>query len=562
MRHAALLWLSAAVTGCVGDSASEAADLVFRGGVVRTMEAPAPVASAVAVREGRIVYVGDDAGAAALVGPRTEVVELGGRLLLPGFHDTHVHPLSGGLEQGDCDLNAAESPTEVASLVSGCARRVPEGAWVRGGGFQMTYFPRGEPPRELLDSLVPDGPAYLTDATGHAAWVNSRALALAGIGDQTPDPAPDGVIVRAGDGSPQGTLRESAMALVGRHVPPHSDAEMRAGLARALELAASLGITTLHDATADERALGAYADAEREGRLTARVLVALAVDPAQGPGQVGELIRLRTQYEGALLRPVAAKIFLDGVIEGGTAALLEPYLDRPGWRGELRLEVEPLGELVGTLDAAGFKVHMHAIGDRAVRTALDALERQRERDGGSGPRHMLAHLQLIDPGDVGRLAELGAVASFQPLWAQRDAYIIDLTEPRLGAERSSRLYAIESVRATGAILAAGSDWPVTSMDPLDAIEVAVTRRGPDEPAGDAWIPAERVSLDDAVRAYTLGGALAGDLEVETGTIAVGKRADVVVLERDLFTIDAREISDVRADLTVLEGRVVYRRPGT
>ena len=559
MRRTAVLLLNVALTGCLGGSASEPADLVLRGGTVRTMDASAPVASAVAVREGRIVYVGDDAGTAALVGSRTEVVELGGRLLLPGFHDTHVHPLSGGLEQGDCDLNASASASEVAGQVSACAARTPEGAWVRGGGYQMTLFPGGEPTKELLDSLVPDRPAYLTDATGHSAWVNSRAVALAGIGAQTPDPAPDGVIVRAADGSPQGTLRESAMALVGRHMPPHSDAEMRAGLARALELAASLGITTLHEASADERTLGAYADAEREGRLTARVLVALAVDPAGGPGQVGELTRLRTQYEGTLLRPVAAKIFLDGVIEGGTAALLEPYLDRAGWRGELRLEVGPLAELVAALDSEGFKVHMHAIGDRAVRTALDALERQHERDGGSGPRHVLAHLQLIDPADVGRLAELGVVASFQPLWAQRDAYIIDLTEPRLGAERSSRLYPIERVRAAGAILAAGSDWPVTSMDALDAMEVAVTRRSPDAAAGDAWIPEERVTLDDILRAYTMGGALAADLERETGSIAVGKSADLVVLARDLYAIAAEEISEVRIDLTVLEGRVVFRR---
>ena len=562
MRSGALLCLAATVIGCVGDSAPEAADLVLRGGTVRTMEASAPVASAVAVREGRIVYLGDDAGAAALVGPRTEVVELQGRLLLPGFHDTHVHPLAGGLEQGDCDLNAAESASEVARLLSACGARTPEGAWVRGGGYQMTLFPGGEPPRELLDSLVPDRPAYLTDATGHSAWVNSRAVALAGIGAQTPAPAPDGVIVRAPDGSPQGTLREAAMELVARHVPPHTDAEMRAGLARALELAASLGITTLHEASADEGALRVYADAEREARLTARVLVALAVDPAGGPGQVAELTRLRGLYEGALLRPVAAKIFLDGVIEGGTAALLEPYLDRAGWRGELRLEVGPLTELIAALDSAGFKVHMHAIGDRAVRTALDALRRQRERDGGGGPRHVLAHLQLIDPADLGRLAELGVVASFQPLWEQRDAYITDLIEPRLGQERSSRLYPMESVRATGAILAAGSDWPVTSMDPLDAIEVAITRRGPDDAAGEAWIPRERLSLEDAVRAYTLGGALAGDLEAETGSIAVGKLADIVVLERDLFTIDPLEISDVRVDLTMLEGRVVYRRPGS
>lgn len=542
---------------------AEPADLVLRGGVVRTMEASFPAAAAVAVRAGRIVYVGDDAGADALVGAATEVVELAGRMLLPGFHDTHVHPVSGGTELGDCDLNGAESRSDLVRLVADCAARGGDAAWLRGRGYSPTIFVDGAPPRELLDSIVPNRPAYLEDATGHAAWVNGRALAAAGIDATTPDPPPDGIIVRRADGSPQGTLREAAMELVAGHVPPHTDAELDAGLDRALAMAASLGITTLHEVGGDARALRVYADAERDGRLTARVLVALVADPTRGGAQVAELASLRDGHGGRLARIVAVKIFLDGVIEGGTAALLEPYLDRPGWRGELRApSPDSLAALVSALDSAGFKIHMHAIGDRAVRSALDALQRARDRDGGSGPRHILAHLQLIDPADLPRLAQLGVVASFQPLWAYRDAYIVELTEPRLGPERSGRLYPIESVRASGAIVAAGSDWSVTTMDPLDAIEVAVTRVDPEGDGGEAWIPAERLSLDDAVRAYTVGGAFAGDLEAESGSIGVGKSADLVVLDRDLYAVEAREISDVRVDLTIFEGRIVYRRPGT
>jgi hypothetical protein len=257
---------------------------------------------------------------------------------------------------------------------------------------------------------------------------------------------------------------------------------------------------------------------------------------------------------------VAAKIFLDGVIEGGTAALLEPYLDRPAWRGELNVPADTLPALVAALDSAGFKVHVHAIGDRAIRAALDAIEARRARDGGSGPRHILAHIQLFDPADVPRFAELGVVASFQPLWAYEDSYIRDLTEPRLGPARSRWLYPIRSLVESGAVVAAGSDWSVTSMNPLLAMETAIRRVNPRLDEGEAWLPEERVTLDQIVRAYTVGGALAADMEAETGTVGVGKLADLAVLERDLYSIDPTEISDVRVDLTVLEGRVVYRRP--
>jgi predicted amidohydrolase YtcJ len=515
--------LTASTMACGGDAPADApADLVLRGGVVRTMDEPRTTASAVAVREGRIVYVGDDAGASALVGDGTEVVELRGRLVLPGFHDTHVHPVSGGIELGDCDLNPAETRAEVLEAVRECAARGPQGAWVRGGGWQLPIFPDGAPSKELLDSLVPDRPAYLTSADAHSAWVNSRALEIAGVTESTPDPPPDGIVVRTADGAPQGTLRESAMGLVGRHVPEHTPAEVRAGLERGLAMAAELGITTVHEASADEGFLSTYAEAEREGRLGVRAIVALRVDASRGTEQVAELAALRDRYAGELVRPVATKIFLDGVIEGGTAALLEPYVDRPGWRGELNVPADTLPALVAALDSAGFKVHVHAIGDRAIRAALDAIEERAARDGGAGPRHVLAHVQLFDPADIPRFAELGVVASFQPLWAYEDSYIRDLTEPRLGPARSRWLYPIRSLVESGAIVAAGSDWSVSSMNPLLAIETAIRRVNPRVDEDDPWLPEERVSLDEIVRAYTVGGALAGDLEDETGTISRGQ----------------------------------------
>jgi predicted amidohydrolase YtcJ len=559
-RRTALALASVVLGACGGAGGGESADLVLRGGVVRTMDDAQPVASAVAVAADRIVYVGDDAGASALVGPATEVLELDGRAVLPGFHDTHVHPASGGIELGDCDLNSAATREDVLRIIEECVAGSPEGAWIRGGGWPLPVFPEGAPSAALLDSLVGDRPAYLTSGDAHSAWVSSRALAIAGVTADTPNPPPDGVIIRLTNGGPQGTLRESAMGLVGRHVPAYTPEEVSAGLDRGLTMAASFGITTVHEASADESIVRAYAQAEEEGTLTARAIVALRVDPARGTEQVAELAALRDRYAGELVRPVAAKVFLDGVIEGATAALLEPYVDQSSWRGELNLPADTLARLVAALDDAGFKVHVHAIGDRAIRIALDAFERQRDRDGGAGPRHIMAHIQLFDSADVRRFAELDVVASFQPLWAYEDSYIRDLTEPRLGPERSRWLYPIASVIATGAIVAAGSDWSVTSMNPLLAIETAMRRVNPRLDEGVAWIPEEVVTLDQMLRAYTMGGALAGDMEAETGSVTVGKLGDLVVLDRDLHAIEPTEISEARVELTVLEGRIVYRRP--
>lgn len=548
----------AVLLGCAGES-PRPADMVFRGGVVYTGVDGAPPAEALAVRGGRIAYVGPEAGLESWTGQETEVVDLGEGMLLPGFHDTHVHPVSGGIELGECDLNPAGSVEDVVRIVQQCASRPSPGEWIRGGGFQLPIFPGGSPSRALLDSLIPDRPAYLSSADGHSAWVNSRALEMAGVDAGTPDPPPDGIIVRDAQGRPQGTLRESAMDLVARHIPARSDAAVLEGLERGLDMAARYGITTLHEASAGESTLRAYAAAEAAGTLTARVIVALRVDPGRGVEQVPELALLRDRYGGDLVRPVAAKIFLDGVIEGGTAALLDPYVDRPSWRGELNFDPDTLTALVGALDEAGFKVHIHAIGDRAIRTAFDAFEARHGVDGGAGPRHILAHIQLFDPVDIPRFAQLGVVASFQPLWFYADTYITDLTEPRVGPERSRWLYPARSVAETGALLAAGSDWSVTSMNPLRAIEVAVTRRDPDLDTGPSWIPDQRLDIETVLRAYTLGGALAGDLERETGTLEVGKSADLVVLDRDLTRIAPEQVSDTGILLTIFRGQVVYRR---
>lgn len=544
-----------AMLGC--GTAPPPADLVLRNGAVYTVDSARPWAEAVAVRDGRIVRVGSDAAVAALIGTRTNVVDLAGRMLLPGFHDTHVHPVTGGIELGACDLNPARDRADAVRIVSACADH-SDAAWVRGGGWQAPIFAGGVAPRELLDSLVPDRPAYLTAADAHSAWVNSRALAAAGVDRDTPDP-PSGRIERGPDGRPSGTLRESAMGLVGRVMPGRTDAEYDAGLRRALDLATRFGITTLHEANADERIVAAYRRVADAAGLPVRAVVSLAVDMTAEPAaEVARLAALRARYAGGAVLPVAAKIFVDGVIEGQTAALLAPYADRPGYRGELNVDPDALVRLVCGLDSAGFKVHLHAIGDRAIRVSLDAVSAARRDGYGGGQPHVMAHIQLFDPADIPRLAELGVVASFQPLWAFADTYITDLTEPRLGPDRSRWLYPIASVVGTGAIVAAGSDWSVSSMNPLDGIEVAVTRRRPGDSTGPPWIAEERVDLATILHAYTMGGALAGGFEAETGSITVGKAADLVVLDGNLFTRPAHRIHDARVLLTLRDGSATYR----
>ena len=533
------------------------ADLVLRNGTVYTVDSLHPTAEAVAVLGGSIVFVGSNDDVSRFVGTHTRVIDLGGRLVLPGFVDAHVHPVQGGLELAECNLNGILTLDSLRRAVAACATGNPAAAWVRGGGFDLPIFPGGNPSRRLLDSLIPDRPAILTSADKHSAWVNSRALAAAGITRGTADP-PNGRIERDRAGDPSGTLRETAQDLVARHLPAYTRAEYDSALSRALAMAARLGITTWHEANASPEITATYHRADSLGRLTVRTLVALHVDPDRGVEQVHALDSLRRQYSSPLVHVAEAKIFADGVIEAHTGALLEPYLDRPGDRGVLNLPPSRMDSLVHALDSAGFKVHVHAIGDRAVRVSLDAFARQHALDGGAGPRHIMAHLQLVEPSDVPRFAALGVVACFQPLWAYRDSYMRDLTEPRLGRRRSAWQYPIASVARTGAIVAAGSDWPVSSMDPLRAMQVAVTRQSPDDSTDAPFFPSERVDLATIVKAYTLGGAMASDAEQFIGTVSEGKAADLVVLSDDVFTGSRYAIARAHVVLTLMNGRETFR----
>ncbi len=546
-------------SGAPAAAPEKPADLLFTNGAVYTVDAARSWADSVAVRAGRIVYVGPPAGAKAFQGPGTRVVDLKGRMLLPAFHDAHVHPVSGGMELALCNLNNAKDQGEVFDRIRKYVAAHPSEKWIEGGGWDLPVFPGANPTRQQLDAIVADRPASLSAADGHSSWVNTRALEIAGITRATPDP-PNGRIERDADGNPSGTLRESAQRLVDRHIPDPPPKAYVEGLRRGLEMANRFGITSLIEANAGDAILAAYAEAEREGWLSSRVVASLSVDVLKGPEQVADLSRKRQAFTRGRLRATAAKIFADGVIESETAALLQPYLGHPGYSGKPRLEPEAFDRLATALDRERFQIHIHAIGDRAIRLSLDALEAARKANGPRDARPFVAHLELIDPADVPRFRALGVVADFQPLWAWADPYIKDLTIPKLGPERSRWLYPIRSVLASGAVVAGGSDWSVSSMNPLDAIEIAVTRRELGADSGPAFLPEEQVGLPEMLAAYTIAGAYTAFEERETGSIEVGKAADLIVLDHNLFEVPPEKIHETKVVLTLLEGREVYRAP--
>jgi len=552
--------LAAALMPACAPPPSERADLILINAAVVTMAAERPRAEALAVAGGKILFVGDAPGALRRRGDTTRVVDLGGRMVLPAFQDSHVHLVTGGVELGLCDLNGLGTKAEVLAKVKSYAASHPGTAWITGGGWDLPLFPQANPRREDLDAIVPDRPVALDAADGHSLWVNSKALALAGVTKDTADPAGGRIERDPKTGVPSGTLRESAAGLVEKLIPQLGPEDYRRGLKAGQALAGSYGIASIIEASAGPAILDAYADLDRRGELAVRVLASLHVDPNKGVGEVRRISGLRQTYAGRRLKATAAKIFADGVMEPHTAALLAPYADRPGDAGTPLLEPDAFDELARALDLAGFQIHVHAIGDRAVRMALDAFEAAGRANGFRDMRHHIAHLELIDPADIPRFKRLGVAANFQALWAYADAYITDLTLPILGPERSRWLYPIGSVARTGAVIAGGSDWSVSSMNPLLAIQVAVTRRAPDAPAGEAWIPEERVDLTTMLRAYTVNGAWLSHEEKGRGRLEAGLAADLIVLDRDLYAVPPSEIGRARVLWTLLDGREVFRDP--
>ncbi|MFH8473926.1 amidohydrolase [Streptomyces sp. NPDC018000] len=539
------------------------ADLVFTRGAVFTADPARTRATSLAVVGDRIAAVGHD-DVRDLIGPGTEVVDLRGKLLLPGFQDAHIHAVFGGTELAECDLTGTVGVEEYLGRIRAYADSHPDHPWITGGGWSMESFDGGLPTRQLLDSVVPDRPVLLSNRDHHGAWANTRALELAGITAATPDPA-DGRIEREPDGTPSGMLQEGATALVSRLVPASTPADRLAGLLRAQKLLHSLGITGWQDALLGEFSgrpdpSDAYLAAARDGSLTARVTGALWWDRERGAEQIDELVALRAKLSHGRFRAGSVKIMQDGIAENFTAAMTSPYLDSCGCAtantGLSFVDPAALRDYVTRLDALDFQVHFHALGDRAVREALDSIEAAIEANGHRGNRHHLAHLQVVHPDDLARFAQLGAIANIQPLWAAHEPQMDELTLPFLGPERAAWQYPFGGLLRHGATLAAGSDWPVSSPDPIAGIHVAVNRMEPGATDGRVFLPEQRLDLATAVAAYTAGTAHVNGLD-DTGTLRPGNLADLVVLDRDIFTAPAEEIAEARVLRTYVGGTLVH-----
>ena len=515
-----------------------------------------PNGSAV-LASGGLLTVGPEDAIADTAPKDTTRIDLGGRLLVPGFQDAHVHPAMGGMMRLRCNLEPAGGPEEAARIIASYVADHPDVPWIRGGGWRYRWYRGGNPESSVLDSIT-DRPVYLEVADGHSGWANSAAMHAAGIDSDTPDP-PDGIIVRDSTGSPSGTLHEGAMRLIEHVLPSDSEADLDSAILESQDYLFSLGITAWHDAWITEQYHDAYRRLDQSGALQARVRGALWWDRERGIEQLDD-IRARAAESSDHYIPGTVKLMLDGVCENFTASMLEPYrTDSGGITDNHGIDFIAPGELrdiVVAIDAAGIQCHFHALGDRAVRSALDAIEAARTVNGVRDNRPHLAHLQMIDPADIPRFAQLGATANIQPLWACAEQTMLDLTIPFLPPDRVGLQYPFGSLERAGARLAMGSDWSVSTPDVLDQIAVAVTRTRPERGATEPFLPEERISLDSALTAITAGSAYVNFFDHDSGAIRTGMRADLAVLSDDPAEVDT--ISDVTVDLTVVGGRVVHR----
>lgn len=518
-----------------------------------------PPADAVGIAAGLIVAVGSYADVRAATGPCDEVIDTAGGMIFPGFQDAHVHPSIGGLVRLRCDLTSATNATEGLAVVEEFAAAHPGTGWILGGGWRYPWFERGEPTAELLEGIT-GRPIWLIGADGHTGWANREALERAGIDRSTPDP-PGGVVVRDSTGLPLGALHSRAMDLVQQQIPPDSVDELVAALLEGQRYLLGLGITAWQDAYVEPALDAAYRRIAADGRLKARVRAAQLWNLDRGEEQFPEIVdRAETSVPG--YSATAVKFLLDGVVEAQTGAMLAPYLTPAGTPGTStgvdHIAPDDLTRAVTLVEAAGLQPHFHALGDRAVRNALDALTSSRATLGPVATRPHLSHLQVIDPADIPRFAPLGAVANIQPYWAQNDAAMVDLTLPLLGPERSGLQYPFGSLHSAGARLAMGSDWDVSTADVMRQVAVAVTRTDPPAGVTEPFLPEEGLPVEAALRAVTEGSAFVNGFESDSGRLEPGFRADCAVISGNPFT---DPIHELEVDITILGGEIVHRTRG-
>ncbi len=539
--------------------ATEVADLVLFNGRVWT-GADNSFAQAIAIKGNRIADVGADNRIRRMIGPGTQVIDLKGRLATPGFNDAHIHFLGGSLSLNEVDLNGCRTVAEMLERIGAYARKHPEAEWIKGRGWEYTKFPGGLPTKSYLDAVVRDRPVFLSAYDGHSAWVNSKALELAEIDQETRFEG-YGEIVRNAAGEPTGALKEGAQSLVRKIIPQPTREEKLAALRNGLKLAASLGITSIQNASGSPEEASLYEELLAGNELTARVSVAFSIGLQTTEEDLKRYSELRIKLNRApMIKADSVKIMLDGVIESHTAAMIDRYSDLPANHGApmgiLAIPPDQYRALVINADKLGFQIYTHAIGDRAVREALSAYDVAYRNNPHRLTRHRIEHIETISPDDLGRFARLGVLASMEPIHA--DPATVDVWARAIGAERLPFSFAWSSLIKAGATLVFSSDWPAAiSINPIRGLHIAVNRRTTDGDPPKGWIPEQRIRISDAMRAYTYTAAYASFEEHVKGVIAPEMLADIAVFSQDLFKIDSMKIHETRVVMTIFDGKVIY-----
>ena len=564
LRLWSLLLISAILSA--GASAAQTpqphiAKTILLNGRIYTLDSRQPWAEAVAISGGKILAVGSVKDVSSYRDSSTKVIDLGGRLVLPGFTDCHIHFMDGSLGLTQVILNGATTVAEIQKRVKEYAAAHPKETWITGMGWTYpTFAPSALPEKKFLDEVVSDRPVYLVAFDGHSSWANSKALAMAGIKRDTPDP-PNGKIVRDNNGEATGALKESAGDLVAKFLPKPTREERLSALRLGMHEANKVGLVRVHSAGQDFEWLDLYDELRRKGDLTVRFYIAYFLDPPQLTGDaINKIEQARRTYKDEWISAGVVKTMLDGVVEAHTAAMLTPYSDDPTQIGKLFWEPAKYKQAIKELDHRGLQIFTHAIGDRAVRLSLDAYEEAEKSNQTHDARPRIEHIETISAQDIPRFGKLGVVASFQPLHAYPDDDTLKIWARNVGPERAQRAWVWRGIESTGGLLAFGSDWPVVTLNPWPGVQNAVTRQTTEGDPPEGFVPRERISLEDAIKAYTLGAALAGRREKTEGSIEPGKLADLIVLSQDLFKIPPTEIVKTEVLLTFVGGKVVYQSP--
>jgi predicted amidohydrolase YtcJ len=537
------------------------ADVVITNARIYTVNAKQPWAEAIAIQGDKIVAVGNQKDVDALRGPATKVMDAKGHLLLPGFTDCHIHFMDGSLGLMRVDLNGAGSVAEIQKRVKAYADSHPKEPWILGMGWTYpTFAPSGLPDKKILDEVVPDRPVHLIAFDGHSSWANSKALEMAGITRETPDP-PNGNIVRDEKGDATGALKESAGDLVAKVEPQPTRDERLTALRMGMHEANRVGLTRVHSAGQDFEYLDLYNELRLKGEMTLRFYVAYFLDPPElTPSSLEKIEQARRTYDDDWISGGVVKTMLDGVVEAHTAAMLTPYSDDPSQSGKLFWEPEKYKQAITELDRRGLQIFTHAIGTKAVRLALDAYQNAAATNRTTDARPRIEHIETITPEDIPRFGRQGVIASMQPLHAYPDDDTLKIWARNAGPERASHAWPWHSIEQNGGVLAFGSDWPVVTLNPWSGVQNAVTRQTTEGNPPGGWLPQERIGLADTIKAYTLGAAFAGHREKTEGSLEPGKLGDLILLSQDLFKISSSEIVKTEVMLTIVGGKIVYESP--